>query len=88
MGSIRIFVQEGAEQVYAFGVSELVCGAYQHVFRFLPLAGSGQRLAVCIHLVYISLQRGDGGSIGLLLEQRLSFLVESLGRSTLLACLC
>ena len=43
---------------------------------------------VCIHLVYISLQRGDGGSIGLLLEQRLSFLVESLGRSTLLACLC
>ena len=58
------------------------------LFRFLPLAGIGQRLAVCIHLAYIGLQRRDGGSIGLLLEQRLSFLVESLGRSTLLACLC
>ena len=55
VGSVGIRIEILPQQLYAIGGSQFIFGAYQHVFGFFFVAGSGYRGAFRIGLFYKSL---------------------------------
>ena len=88
MRSVGIRVEILPQQFYAVWTSQFIFGAYQHVFGFFFLSGSGERVAFRAGLFYESLQRRHGGGKCFLPKQVLAFLVQPSRGGGFLARLC